>query len=493
MFDFLDPLIQLSARIGANINLVQAGGGNTSLKHERILWIKASGKWLIHAAADDMFLPVPLADIERNLATGEERFAEYTTRSGVPLRPSVETTMHAVLPQRVVIHVHSVNTIAWASQADGPEKVAPLLTGFRWSWIPYTHPGVPLALRIRDELTWRPEVLILENHGLVVAAETCAAAEEVLRSVENRLNMDPGIVSTVPNLEKLAELSSGTHWQPADDQEFHALAMSPRAIDITTGGTLFPDQCVYLGPGAAVLQENDSLAQAAERYRTRYDFDPVFLLVPDAGVVIRKDLKRAARELLLCVSRVIERMPANASITYLHTDEVAKLMNWDAEEVPASDGTDLRPVKIFLAILLFSLCPLVAQEPTPLNERVLVVYNSESSQSQAVAKYYMAKRQIPEANRCKISGDLDVAKYEDFTHEIKAPIQKCLEKVGKEKILYIVFSFQTPYSLQIGDHLYSLDQFVADIWDEYAGATVSGREAGQSPLFQRCPESRQCL
>jgi rhamnose utilization protein RhaD (predicted bifunctional aldolase and dehydrogenase) len=332
MYSFLDQFIQLSARIGSDSNLVQAGGGNTSLKHEGTLWIKASGKWLIHAATDDMFLPVPLADIERNLASREERFAEYTTRSGVSLRPSVETTMHAVLPQRVVIHVHSVNTIPWASQTDGHEKVAPLLTGFRWSWIPYTHPGVPLALRIRDELTWRPEVLILENHGLVVAAETCAAAEEVLKSVENRLNTHPLTVSTPPNLEKLAALCSGTHWQPAEDKEVHALAMNRRHIEIAMSGTLFPDQCVYVGPGAAVLQEDDSFAQAVETYRTRYNFDPVFLVVPDAGVVIQKNLKRAARELLLCVARVIERIPPDARVTYLHADEVAKLMNWDAEK-----------------------------------------------------------------------------------------------------------------------------------------------------------------
>src|SRR4051794_32735812 len=104
----LTTLIQLSSRIGRNLNLIQAGGGNTSLKDGETLWIKASGKWLVNAEHDDMFVPVPFSDILRSLSTGDERFPEYSTRSGTLLRPSVETTMHAVLPHRVVVHVHSV-------------------------------------------------------------------------------------------------------------------------------------------------------------------------------------------------------------------------------------------------------------------------------------------------------------------------------------------------------------------------------------------------
>jgi uncharacterized protein (TIGR03790 family) len=39
--------------------------------------------------------------------------------------------------------------------------------------------------------------------------------------------------------------------------------------------------------------------------------------------------------------------------------------------------------------------------------------------------------------------------------------------VGKGHILYIVFSYKTPWLLEIGPQTYALDQFIADIWDEY--------------------------
>jgi len=327
--DSLDELVEVSARVGRNLDLVQAGGGNTSIKENGTLWVKASGKWLVHAADDDMFLPVPMADIARQLAAEDEKFPEYKTRTGAALRPSVETAVHAVMPQRVVIHVHSVRTIAWGARAHGDEGVAPLLEGVRWSWIPYTHPGIPLAIRIQRELEKRPDVLILENHGLVVGGEDCAAAEDLLRDVERRLD-GPVRLASAPDLDRLKTLMQD-EWEIAADSETHALAMSAKSREIARGGTLFPDQCVYLGPGAAVVDAGDTLA-AAERYREVYNFEPVFLIVAGAGVLTRRDMKRAARELLLCVKRVIERIPDEAQPVYLPASQVARLMNWDAEK-----------------------------------------------------------------------------------------------------------------------------------------------------------------
>src|SRR5258705_3090103 len=165
----LTPLRKLSAKLGANLDLVQAGGGNTSLKENGTLWVKASGKWLARSMQEDMFLPVLQESILRCMDQDEEYIEEYTTASGESLRPSVETSMHAVLPQRVVVHVHSVRTIAWAIRTDVPDALHDRLKGLRWEWIPYVHPGVILGREIRDRLGSHPDVLILGNHGLIVA------------------------------------------------------------------------------------------------------------------------------------------------------------------------------------------------------------------------------------------------------------------------------------------------------------------------------------
>ena len=105
-------LRDLSARVGNDPLLVQASNGNTSVKLDGILWIKASGKWLAHAMQEAMFVSVELASVKKAIQNNKEIAPHYDLRDEP--RPSIETPMHAILRHRVVIHVHSVNAIAWA-------------------------------------------------------------------------------------------------------------------------------------------------------------------------------------------------------------------------------------------------------------------------------------------------------------------------------------------------------------------------------------------
>src|ERR1700674_4854621 len=130
---------------------------------------------------------------------------------------------------------------------------------------------------------------------------------------------------------------------------------------------------------------------------------------------------------------------------------------------------------------------LLCQRPggcqTALSERVLVVYNSSASESLSIARHYMAQRQIPESHRCKISVDsVDYLKQDEFESRVKAPVRKCIEAVGKQKVLYIVFSYQPPYVVTVQDRVFALDSFIADIWDE-CSTSRPGNEIGGHPYF----------
>jgi rhamnose utilization protein RhaD (predicted bifunctional aldolase and dehydrogenase) len=335
----LQPLIELSARIGQDLDLVQAGGGNTSLKQNGTLWVKASGKWLADALIDEMFVPVPMTDVLAKLAAQDERFAEYPTTSGTLLRPSVETTVHAVFPQRVVVHVHSVRAISWAVRQDGAARIQERLDGLRWAWIPYVHPGVPLAEYIRRELNPKPDVLIIQNHGLVIAADDCAAAEALLEDVELRLSEEPS-AAPQPDLAYLSELCGDGPWMPAENDEVHALGTDSRFCWIAGRGTMYPDHCVYLGPATPVVHVNETIQSAIERYQKRHAYQPSYALVDGKGVLTNK-LSRAGQQLLVCLKRIIERIPEQTEVNYLDDREVAALMNWDAEKYRLSMASSL--------------------------------------------------------------------------------------------------------------------------------------------------------
>lgn len=112
-----------------------------------------------------------------------------------------------------------------------------------------------------------------------------------------------------------------------------------------------------------------------------------------------------------------------------------------------------------------------------LNLRVLMVYNAGDSASKKVAEYYTGQRQIPRDNLCPIKpwsftdDGSTVVPWQDFDNVIEKPIRKCLQAVGKDKILYIVFSYGTPYKISQAPQGrgVAIDQYVADIWDEVGG------------------------
>lgn len=142
----LTRLRELSARIGSDRLLTQASTGNMSVKRDGILWIKASGKWMANAVHEDILMPLDLAETKECVKQGVDP-------AELHLHASIETAMHAVLPHRVVLHIHSVNTIAWAVRQDAQVQLEHRLGGLRWQWISYVPSGLPLARKIENGLS----------------------------------------------------------------------------------------------------------------------------------------------------------------------------------------------------------------------------------------------------------------------------------------------------------------------------------------------------
>jgi ribulose-5-phosphate 4-epimerase/fuculose-1-phosphate aldolase len=282
-------LRELSGRLGVNPLLVQASTGNTSMKVDEVLWIKASGKWLAQADQDDFLVPVEL---------GAARAGICGSSSGGRCA-SIETAMHAVLPRKVVIHVHSVNVIAWAVRQDAERQLAARLAGLPWQWIPYTPSGLPLARKIEQAVTYAPEtrVLVLGNHGLVVCADTCAAAEALLEEVEQRLWLEPRL-STCP---------------PA-----HALATDPHSKSILAGGVLYPCQAIFL-PGTTPVLEH------LRTFGNPLGQQP-FFVIDEQGVRVSRRMTRAEFEILNGLAEVVRRIDPAAQIRYLEESEVLSLL-----------------------------------------------------------------------------------------------------------------------------------------------------------------------
>jgi rhamnose utilization protein RhaD (predicted bifunctional aldolase and dehydrogenase) len=214
-----------------------------------------------------------------------------------------------------VLHVHCVNTIAWAIRSDAEARLTEKLAGFNWAFIPYARPGLPLAGAIASRMRPGVDVLILGNHGLAVAAESVEAAEALLTRVVTTLTR-PERPAASPDRAALAALCADKPYKLAAMDETHALATDALALKRGEHAVFYPDHVVFLGVGVATTFAND----------------PPLIAIPGLGVLIRDDAKPAIEPMGRCLADVMRRVEEQDPLTALTAEDIDRLVNWDAEK-----------------------------------------------------------------------------------------------------------------------------------------------------------------
>ena len=67
-----NDLKELSVFLGSNLDWVQGAGGNTSVKENGVLWVKASGYWLSDAQNNNIFTPLDRQTVLDKIEQGIE-------------------------------------------------------------------------------------------------------------------------------------------------------------------------------------------------------------------------------------------------------------------------------------------------------------------------------------------------------------------------------------------------------------------------------------
>jgi rhamnose utilization protein RhaD (predicted bifunctional aldolase and dehydrogenase) len=334
-------LLELSAGLGADPLRTQGAGGNTSIKRDGVMWIKASGTWLADALAQDIFTPVRLDSLRKAIAGGDPRaaaavdFVDAQLNAG-GLRPSIETSVHAIIPSTVVVHIHCVNTIALAVRRDGESLVRERMrphADVSLACIPYRKPGLPLANAIAEQLTNGTNVFVLANHGLVVAGGTVAEVADRIERVCEVFSA-PARAAPQADLNELASIVDGTDYRLPHDPTVDAVALDPKSLMIARLGSLYPDHVVFLGPGLMEASVDVGRLRAPPEGRR----PPLMMAAPGLGVVLHRSTSKNAEAMVRCLADVAARIPEEAPIRVLTGAEEEELMNWEAEAYRQSIG-----------------------------------------------------------------------------------------------------------------------------------------------------------
>ncbi len=371
MDSLMRDLLDISHRYGADERFVLAGGGNTSAKTGERLYIKGSGTALATITADG-FVKM---DRARLAAIWKKKFsADSTAREAEFLasimaareageenkRPSVETLLHDLFPAKFVVHTHPPLVNGLTCSRQGPQACAELF-GRQAAWIPCVNPGLVMAQLVRRSIRnftkqhgdW-PRLLILGNHGLVVAGDSAQEIADLtaglVAKLQARIRREPDLTpgaapaaaeELIPFLQ--TETRAGAE-APAVrfeiNPEFARLVAVPGNFK-PLRSSFTPDHIVYYHheplfvPGQKNAgKQREALAAGLAAYRVRNGHFPKIVAVGKLGVFALGANPKAADSALALFRdavKVAAYTEAFGGPRFMPTDKINFIRNWEAE------------------------------------------------------------------------------------------------------------------------------------------------------------------
>jgi rhamnose utilization protein RhaD (predicted bifunctional aldolase and dehydrogenase)/NAD(P)-dependent dehydrogenase (short-subunit alcohol dehydrogenase family) len=336
----LGPRVYTSRLLGREKSLVLHGGGNTSVKLREkdvfgeeldVLYVKGSG-WDLETIDAGGFSPLRLAPVRRLAGLPKLTDAQMMNELGAQVLradapfPSVETLLHAILPQPYVDHTHADALLTVCNAPDGEKRIREIY-GERVAVIPYIKAGFDLAAFCAREF---PKALgkdsvgvVLVSHGIVSfgasARESYERMIELVTMAEDYLAKKKAWQVTLPDAQPtgreradIAQLRKAVSEQAgapmilkaSDSPKALAFARHPKVATLSQQGPATPDHLIFtkarpmLGRDAAAYADSyrsyfERNSRKAGDTKTMLDPAPRLVLDPKLGLLAAG---RSARE-----------------------------------------------------------------------------------------------------------------------------------------------------------------------------------------------------
>ena len=199
-----EKLLYRSNLLGSDKRITNYGGGNTSAKVMQadpltkalveVLWVKGSGGDVGSIKMDGfatlyMDKLQALRGIYRGVAYEDEMvgFLPHCTFNLNARAASIDTPLHAYVPQKHVDHMHPDAIIAIAASQNS-KALTRQIFGDEIGWLPWKRPGFELGLWLAQYCADHPQAkgVVLESHGLFTWDDDAKACYETTLRIINR-------------------------------------------------------------------------------------------------------------------------------------------------------------------------------------------------------------------------------------------------------------------------------------------------------------------
>ena len=318
-------------KIGQDQLLVQGAGGNISWKNENELWVKASGKWIADAKSEEIFVKVDLKDLRQQI---KNKNFDYSPKllTGSDLRPSIETMMHALMPQKVVVHLHAIEPLALLVRKNCEAELKDRMTNYKFDWllIDYVKPGKLLAAEIYSGLLRKPnaDIIFLKNHGIVFAANSTGALEQKLDEINDLFKSNNEWKSSDNSMQIKNPSNNLKGYKLLEDQSIQSLVWDERLFSfLQSFWILYPDHVVFLGPKPFLYESLEEL----KHFQINEEM-PELIFIKNNGVYAKETFNHTKLIQLKCFYQVLIRQKSGSEIRSLTHFEIQDLLGWDAEK-----------------------------------------------------------------------------------------------------------------------------------------------------------------
>ena len=318
----LKNLIEISQYFGNNPDYVIAGGGNTSLKDDNYLWIKASGTSLA-TITEDGFVKMDRNGLRK---ISEKKYSSNPFQRETEIinelfscvaenslkRPSVETSLHNLLNFKYVVHTHPTLVNGLMCSNNCREETLAIF-GRDTLIIEYTDPGYILFKFVEKKISEyikqfrkEPQLIFLENHGVFVSGNTISEIKEIYNNLSEKISEK--ILHEIPSNHFTN--SGSTQLSDSISREFNINAkhfQSKLIHEFTKDREAFsqvktaftPDNIVYCK--AHYLFTSRDLQQQINDYKgfeKKYRYQPKVIAIEKSGIICLEENENSLKTVL---------------------------------------------------------------------------------------------------------------------------------------------------------------------------------------------------
>jgi len=326
IYNELNKLQNISKYCGGRFDLVQAGGGNTSVKFDKFMFIKASGYNLTDININKGYVCINNKQLLNDLSNNKlkKKITDYNVLG--KLRGSIETYMHSIL-KKYTVHLHpiQVNKILILKNSKNlikklfPESLI----------IDYFTPGIKVYNEIQKYYSGE-EIIFLDNHGLIITTDEYSNIKIILNNIIDKCesyNMfDSSKYKLTNKISDYIFENYKINIITYLSQDILIKNYIEHNIDLFKENITFPDALIYCGIKPVIGNIED-----IDEYYQSYKELPKILIMDNFLFIAANSLKKC-REIEDVLKANLLILDTIEKKQYLSQDEICFLNNWDAEK-----------------------------------------------------------------------------------------------------------------------------------------------------------------